>query len=494
MFKQQGEYEMFKKRWILSLVLIVMMASGSILTVIATTNLTGESEGQITFEPDDTPNLGDIRNPENPDDPFNPHYPGHIITGSDGALRIEAVPNFMFGQHVINTSNRMFPALVPRGIDVDEVDRHVPHFVQIGDWRGTGQGWTLSAQLSSQFSGGGWTLTGAQIHLRNIGALSASPAVSPTSSNIRPTEAVLRYGNGLVNLVRAGENEGMGITSVRFGNYMLGGGDAVAASNSVFLSIPPSTQIFATTYVATITWRLVEGPMGSWDDSGNNGSQTWNPPSGPPPGVTTEWRPMHMAPPVEGGIITFRDGFPWSDIIWRWDGEEWILERDNSNSHITGSLMFLMGIFYRIPSSPGMTSDWFWTGTEWIPPNRWPVSGGLRDPWGVSLLSTHPPGVAYDEWDDFALVSPVSDLRYVFFWDSYNAQWWAPRIGNIWQAINDGRVMGVNSGLWGNYVDLPNAPKTGAFSFAEAYCWDTYNWVFTWFMLSDGVWIAENDW
>ena len=238
----------------LAFTLASTMVFGSAMGVLAADMDVSESDNKITFqsgggEPTDPI---DPEKPEKEIDPDEKEKP----TGNTGDLRLDVVPVFDFGTEKITTGAKSYNALLPT-----ESGTEIPYYAQVTDFRGTGEGWSLYAKMTSQFSDGTHTLNGAAIALSNVAA-DADATVGTTAPGTTFNGA-LEYdavsGGTLIKLASAAVNEGMGTSAVRFGDTARYG-STLTADKSVSLTIPAATLIYANEYKATIQWTLAATP------------------------------------------------------------------------------------------------------------------------------------------------------------------------------------------------------------------------------------------
>jgi len=213
------------------------------------------TENKITFQSGGGSDVTPPADPEKPDITISPDPDKEKPTGNIGELRLDVVPVFDFGTQDITTTAKSYFAILP----VDAVSREkVPYYVQVTDVRGTGAGWSLTAKMTSQFSDGTNLLAGAKIDLSNITSKAQTGSTAPSGL----FEGTLEYdevNDSTVKIATAAVNEGMGVTTIRFGDTARNG-DTPTADESVKLTIPASTQVYANTYKATIKWTLGATP------------------------------------------------------------------------------------------------------------------------------------------------------------------------------------------------------------------------------------------
>lgn len=242
-----------KKVVVLSLVATLVF--GSAVSVFAADGDVDVTDNHIKFKADG----GSKTDPVDPEDPDETIVPDdkEKPTNNTGTLRLDVVPRFEFGENNIVNGDKSFDAKVPEVTDKDGATT-APYYTQVTDVRGTGDGWTLSAKMTVPFTDeDNHTLDGAKIELKNAAAASQDGTDVPTAVD----GGFLEFDGAntqTIDIATAAEDEGMGVTAVRFGDTSKTG--TVTADKSVVLTIPGSTQVYAKDYEATVKWTLVTGP------------------------------------------------------------------------------------------------------------------------------------------------------------------------------------------------------------------------------------------
>ena len=252
-----------------------------------------------------------------------------LETKNTGGLRIDAVPSFDFSSHDlngifnINVGMRVFDALLPtvkiantpelpdlgdnpseeqlemRALEIklhrEERERYlamlaspevdlkvgedvvVPYFVQVGDRRFSGEGWSLFAELTEQFTrsyisnengtkapASAHVLAGSKVTLSSLGALNHELT---EDNEFKAREGVITLvelgdGRGAHRLATAEHNTGMGRNSLRFGNVHSSDTELglTPTTSDVQLNVPTTTSILQGTYHGTIQWTLTNAP------------------------------------------------------------------------------------------------------------------------------------------------------------------------------------------------------------------------------------------
>ncbi|MGX7418273.1 WxL domain-containing protein [Carnobacterium gallinarum] len=209
----------FTKAATISMVTLVGMTIALPLSAMAADPTPANTTADLVLEPgDDT-----IVNP--PIDPIEPP------TGATGDLTIDAVSNFQFDTHKIDTATATYTATAKEGSVLG---------LQVTDKRGTGEGWNLSAKISTAFSDGTHDLKGAALSLP-VGTLKTNNA---DQSN-PPVSSALALNDQEGTVLNAPVDQGMGSWAEDF-------------ADGVKLVVPAGN--YAGTYQAGITWTLTNAP------------------------------------------------------------------------------------------------------------------------------------------------------------------------------------------------------------------------------------------
>lgn len=177
-------------------------------------------------------------------DPLNPD--------NGGPLRIDKVTDMTFGTQVISGDDQVYQATFKD--EVDENGNKVSDYIRVIDDRGSNKGWELQVKNDGfKSTDGKLTLDGAELKITTVSATSKSNNQLPSSLN----EVVINN-NGFKSLTNAKANEGVGTTTLWFGEST---NTADATNQGVTLSIPGrSTKVKDTTYQTTLTWLLLDDP------------------------------------------------------------------------------------------------------------------------------------------------------------------------------------------------------------------------------------------
>lgn len=200
-----------------------------------------DSNANITFTPGEgAPPVVDPTDPTLPyePDPADPTEPQDPPTGETGPLTLDYVSTVDFGEQPIESSTQIYESMTLRP------------FIQVTDRRGTGEGWNVTAQASSFTSEGEETLPGSVLSFLNGEAVSTSTSAAPTPN----PSVVLNAGGSAVNVVTAGEDEGLGSWITR---WFPTTGDTT--NDNVMLEVPAGAAT-AGDHTAVITWTLTAAP------------------------------------------------------------------------------------------------------------------------------------------------------------------------------------------------------------------------------------------
>ncbi|HAQ0508468.1 TPA: WxL domain-containing protein [Enterococcus faecium] len=151
------------------------------------------------------------------------------VTFTAGALTLEQVPSFDFGNQSISAEDQTY------GAQSESV-------VRVTDLRGTSAGWNLTVTATDLKMDPSTVLTGAQIKLSNGNATNTS------NETVTATNGVLTP-NSAVKVLDAASGEGNGVST---GTW--------AQTTGVTLDVPGSTSKSVGKYSADLTWTLTDAP------------------------------------------------------------------------------------------------------------------------------------------------------------------------------------------------------------------------------------------
>ncbi|MBP2099968.1 WxL domain-containing protein [Enterococcus rivorum] len=220
------------------------------------------------------------KTPLDPEDPSTevPKDPEVVDNNPNtGAMSIEKTTSLNFGK-IATSANKVVQYAVPVIFDIPvipgELDGETKkenrgNFVQWTDVRaGANYGYTITAELSSQFTGkGGTKLNAAQINYSN-GEVRTTDADQPQLDQMNTAFSLMEAEEG-----KAGENAVTVVTADKTkqqgkGRFIMAFGksdadkDKDTTGKSVQLEIPSKTasSMAADTYTAKVTWKIVAAP------------------------------------------------------------------------------------------------------------------------------------------------------------------------------------------------------------------------------------------
>lgn len=232
------------KKWLLS-VLVMFFIFSMAVSVSAEDVIEGssyESDAHITFTPGDgAPEVVDPDDPSMPydPDPNDPTVPQDPPTGDTGPLTLDYVSSVYFGEQMIEAETQIYESTT------------LQPFIQVTDRRGTGEGWNVTAQLSSFMNEEEVTLPGSVLTFSDGEAVSTSRSDAPEPNNL----VVLNTGGDAAEVVTAAEDEGLGSWITRWFPTE----DEAATNDNVTLEVPAGTATEGE-HTAVITWTLTSAP------------------------------------------------------------------------------------------------------------------------------------------------------------------------------------------------------------------------------------------
>lgn len=159
------------------------------------------------------------------------------ITFEAGNLELISAPDLDFGSHTISNDEEEYEAVT------------ISNDVVVSDLRGTGSGWTLTAQLSAfnHLAPGtdSPTLSGAFITIAEQSLTGSNGNASPAPSAASAVELI--SGGSLSTILSASAGNGMG------------GWESAWENSNVTLTVLPGTAKIGASY-ATINWSLQDTP------------------------------------------------------------------------------------------------------------------------------------------------------------------------------------------------------------------------------------------
>lgn len=234
----------------LATVLGIGLLAGGTLTSAADHGATYDSKADINFKWNEGPGPG-VVDPTDPTDPVDPTDPD-VDPGTNGPLSIDYVSNFHFGEQTIVAGEATTYHAELTEIDGKDGLKEVANFLQVTDARANGAGWHLDVKQNGQFeTENGQELAGATMTLQNSTLTSVSNSDAPTAEQ----EVVLDPEAGVVSVINAEEDQGMGTWSNSFG------ANAEQGAESVQLDLPANVKLSTEDqYKTTLTWELTDAP------------------------------------------------------------------------------------------------------------------------------------------------------------------------------------------------------------------------------------------
>lgn len=211
--------------------------------IIAAVHQSAESEAKVNFTaPEDVPEILDPETlePQTPEDGNE--------TNNKGPLSLDFVSNIDFGSHEIPVAAEEYEAVTEKP------------FIQVTDRRGTGQGWSVSAQASNFEQNGQNTLNNSTITFSN--GESVSPLDGIEAPVVQENIELTTGGESAPVVEAAGRGENESISNAQgLGTWVIRWlkGEANDTNEKVKLSVPQG-QASAGEHTSTITWTLYDGP------------------------------------------------------------------------------------------------------------------------------------------------------------------------------------------------------------------------------------------
>ncbi|MBL1229195.1 WxL domain-containing protein [Enterococcus sp. BWB1-3] len=242
-----------KLRKLCAVALVATIGAATVGSVAASADQVSlDSKGHVeviggTIDPEN-PDIVDPENPEGPE--IDPETPGIVINPDIENKGIISVSNLEFGQISVGTTEASAEALqLPAGGTRGNI-------VSFGDVTGSYTGYTITGELTSQFTNGTTTLDGASITYTN--PLLATSGTGTIAAAV-PASVVLSTEEGAKTFVSAAAGEGSGLWTLEFGQSATSeAGTPGTDANSVELAIPTSVASAMTLghYEATVTWTM----------------------------------------------------------------------------------------------------------------------------------------------------------------------------------------------------------------------------------------------
>lgn len=266
-----------KKKRIHSALLLLSLGLTAMLLPNYSYAVEDNKEGNAAIELTEIPDEKGVRDPENPGTIVDPGP----SPSTEGRLRIDFVPKLNFGQYAITDKDMTYPVNAQLFKDGTKARGN---FVQVSDYRGGQQGWTLQVRQETQFKNETATnpeLNGAVISfdkswVNSTQDQSKAPIVS---------KEIIRLSNigETYNLADAKKGTGFGTWSISFGasadnkNSIAStlsprllkdepvldptfDNQQVYENSAVTLSIPGATKRDPVPYSTVLTWIIAELP------------------------------------------------------------------------------------------------------------------------------------------------------------------------------------------------------------------------------------------
>lgn len=230
---------------------IYLLSAGLAVSMIANTSTTyaATSDANVTFTAPDTEGPVAPLNPEDINQPLNPGEEDGNTTGETGPLTLDYVSHLNFGDEPLDLANTA-------DLEINAVTSNPS--LQVSDRRQTGEGWNVTASLSSFVNNSTNSLNGATIILRN--GLAASPLGGLQAPNVTNT-LELTSDNIAATVVNANGVDASNIlnTAQGLGTWVTSWLGTEGENENVLLTVPARTAT-AGDHSAEITWTLTSGP------------------------------------------------------------------------------------------------------------------------------------------------------------------------------------------------------------------------------------------
>lgn len=240
--------------------LVATIGATTVGSVAASANETSlDSTGKVTviggtIDPTDP---GSVVDPEDPEGPgIDPSTPGVTTNPDIESKGIIAVSDLDFRTISVGTTTVDASALALVDDAGTPTGKTRGNIVSFGDVTGAPTGYTITANLTSQFTNGTTTLDAATITYTN--PLLATSGTGTIAAAV-PGSTTLSEGIESAPFVSAAAGEGSGLWTLEFGQSTdYAGASAGTDASSVTLDIPASVASGMTlgNYTATITWTM----------------------------------------------------------------------------------------------------------------------------------------------------------------------------------------------------------------------------------------------
>ncbi|GKQ43331.1 cell surface protein [Companilactobacillus sp. RD055328] len=193
--------------------------------------------------------------PLDPTDPTKPVDPGRPGTG--GVLSLDVAPiSIDFGTTMLEAGANQTIFAKPMVVKSEgDLDKEVPHYVQVTDKRGGRLGWKLSVKQEAQLKSGADDLTGAIISIQDQSIVSPSAEVAPTGFT---GKLDLTPGSD-VPVMTAVSGQGY-LTWIQKYGAITDDGSGTANENKGVQLYVPSGAAQAKAYTGSLVWSLSDTP------------------------------------------------------------------------------------------------------------------------------------------------------------------------------------------------------------------------------------------
>ena len=216
-------------------------------------------KGQVGFTENTDPTKPTDPDPTDPTNPVDPVDP--VDPGTAGPLSIDYISNLDFKlDNMISGNTETYYAQPIKVKDSTGKESKRANYLQITDNRGTNIGWKLSVTQNSQFNNGKADLDGAVLKMSGqvFNSTNLDGTTTPTALNNGVVTATV---GSDVDVVKAGDGQGMGTWTDAFGKYT-DGSSTDTSTKAVSLEVPGKTAKTAnTTYKTDLTWTLTDAGM-----------------------------------------------------------------------------------------------------------------------------------------------------------------------------------------------------------------------------------------
>ncbi|MBP1044288.1 WxL domain-containing protein [Vagococcus sp. BWB3-3] len=233
----------------------IVLGGQAVQVSAATYNNATNADSDAVVEFIENQGPGEIIDPLDPEVPVDPENP---VNPNPGALRINYVSDFDFGQIEQSGSAKHSFAALDSVANAGTTDfREVPNFVSVQDDRGSNAGWRLTVSQSEQLTAvdadGTHVLDSAKITLKNAQNANTASPFQPTTIN---TDIEMTIDGDTKDVAIADEGKGMSTWSIGFGD------SNAVATESIRLDVPGETKkVKGVQYKTQLNWNLASTPL-----------------------------------------------------------------------------------------------------------------------------------------------------------------------------------------------------------------------------------------